>query len=131
MWNPGAQTFTISSTTPTLVNFTNSSSNNGVSANATTDAVIVPNTGRYKITYSATVRSDLVTGSTPPDNSFGIHINGTLSSNGTFVEQGSTSGEYVSVSKSIILNLTANDSITLRHYSLNGIHTILKYCTHI
>ena len=120
MWNPGAQTFTISSTTPTLVNFTNSSSNNGVSANATTDAVIVPNTGRYKITYSATVRSDLVTGSTPPDNSFGIHINGTLSSNGTFVEQGSTSGEYVSVSKSIILNLTANDSITLRHYSLNG-----------
>ena len=120
MWNPGAQTFTISSTTPTLVNFTNSSSNNGVSANATTDAVIVPNTGRYKITYSATVRSDLVTGSTPPDNSFGIHINGTLSSNGTIVEQGSTSGEYVSVSKSIILNLTANDSITLRHYSLNG-----------
>lgn len=120
MWNPGAQTFTISSTTPTLVNFTHSSSNNGVSANAGTDAVTVPNTGMYKITYSATVRSDLVTGSTPPDNSFGIHINGTLSSNGTIVEQGSTSGEYVSVSKSIILNLTANDSITLRHYSLNG-----------
>lgn len=122
MWNPGAQTFTISSTTPTLVNFTNSSSNNGVTANATTDAVIVPNTGRYKITYSATVRSDLVTGSAPPDNSFGIHINGTLSANGTIVEQGSTSGEYVSVSKSIILNLTANDSITLRHYSVAG-HT--------
>ncbi len=120
MFNPGAQTFTVSSTSPTLVNFTNSSANSPMLANATTDAITVPVTGRYVISYSATVRSDIVTGTGSPSNSFGIHVNGTLSANGTWAESQSPSGSYVNISKTVVLNLTANDVITLRHYSIAG-----------
>lgn len=120
MFNPGAQTFTVSSTSPTLVNFTNSSANSPMTADATTDAITVPVTGRYVISYSATVRSDIVTGTGSPSNSFGIHINGTLNTNGTWSESGSPSGAYVNISKTVILNLNAGNVITLRHYSLAG-----------
>ncbi|HMX86536.1 MAG TPA: hypothetical protein PKD14_11415, partial [Saprospiraceae bacterium] len=120
LWNPGVQTFTINSTSPTAVDFTNSSANSPMSANAVTNAITVPTTGKYEVSYSATVRSDLVTGTASPSNSFGIHINGTLSSNGTLSESQSPSGSYVTISKTVILNLTAGDVLTLSHYSLAG-----------
>lgn len=119
VWSPGAQTFTISNAAPTKVLFSNSSTNNTVEASAITDQIKVTIAGKYMITYSATVRSDLTSGTGTPDNSFGLHINGTLNTS-TYSESGSPSGAYVNISKSVILNLSANDIVTLHHYSITG-----------
>lgn len=91
-------------------NFTTEQFDTGSDFNLSTDAFVVPTTGKYLFTFNGdTVSNNLLTGDR---HNITVTVSGTGSS-GVICKLGIGDGEEGSVAGSIILDLTASDSVTL------------------
>lgn len=117
IYNIGAQNYSTSSTTPVKVDCFNASvGGSGITASTGSDNITVTFSGTYRITYTINAMATGTGGNTnSPIHSTQIYVNGSPGSNNGFCREFSGSGQWVTLSRNEIVQLSAGAVVDLRY----------------
>jgi len=117
LYNVGAQNYSTSSTTPVKVEGSTAIvGGSGIAASTSNENISITPSGTYRITYTINAMATATGGNTnSPIHSTQIYINGSPGANNGFCREISGSGQWVTLSRNEIVQLSAGAVVDLRY----------------